>query len=181
MVEAFALRVLQQFDARAPRVEHKPVPEHAWKLAQSRSIVKALQSHARASHADRFQFGHLGPDIRVGERDVVDASPLRTAHGRLHGEDQLDAVARGGIGPTGYWLAVQVPAVPAHRLRRTGCGDLHVMEVRGEHRRCQDGRSIGGCSGWTEACHGDESSSVVSGSVSCGGGRTLDPRRIRRT
>ena len=143
LVKAYPLGVLQQFDARAPRVENEPMLEHAWQLAQRRSIFKALEAHARASHSYCFQFRHFRLDVRIREGNVVDAGALRTAHGGLDDEDQLHAIAVGRVAPIGYRLAVEVPAVPAHRLRWAGGGDLHVVEVRGEDRRHQTRRGNG--------------------------------------
>ena len=181
LVESLVLRVLQHFDARAPRVEHEPVQEHARKLAQRRPVVEALQSHARTPHSHRLQLGHLGYDVGEGKPNVIDARPLRAAHRGLDGEDQLHAVAVGGVWLAGHSRAVEVPAIPAHGFRRAGGGDLDVMQFRGERRRCRDGPGQGGESDCAQAGHGERTSSVVNGWAPCGGGRTSDPRHTRRT
>ena len=120
VVEADVRLILHQLDPGAPRIEDVAVQVAACGLAQRRAAGEALQPHAGAPDADRFELGHLRRQVGVREPDVVDAGSLRAAHGRLRDEGHLDAEAVGRIVAVRHRLAAEVLRVPAHRLR--GCG-----------------------------------------------------------
>ena len=140
-MEAEPLRVLDQLDARSPRVEDEGDLEQPRHVAHHRAVVEALQADAAAAHADGLELGHLGGQIRVREADVVDARALAAARGRLRNEHELHAVARRGVVAVGDRLAAQVLDVPFDAPGRTRRRDLHVVEVGrqgGARRRGDD-------------------------------------------
>src|SRR5262245_50055600 len=128
MVEPDKLRILDELNPGSPGIEDETVLEEPRELLNHRPIRKSLEPDSRPLNTNFFERRHFCREIGVREADVIDASALRAAYGRLRHKNELDAFAIHCVGAICDRLAAQLLAVPADPLQRARCRDVNVME-----------------------------------------------------
>ncbi len=129
LVKTEDIRILHEFNTRAPGIEDIGLFEEARHVAPGRAIIVPLETDSRASDADRFELSHTCGQIRHRESDVVDAGSLAAARGGLGHEDDLDSIAIRGVVAVGKGFAAHVPGIPVDSLQGTRRGDMDAMVI----------------------------------------------------
>ena len=142
-MEPDPVAVLDQLDPGAPRVEDEPMLVEPGLILQRGSVREPLQPDAGPADPHRLDLAHLRGEIRVGERETIDAGPLAAPERWLRIKGDLHALAVDRVVTVRQGLAVEVTRIPAHRLGGVRRGDMHVVVVGSVSRKGREKQRAG--------------------------------------